>query len=49
MLDPGVLASESGGYAIRGLSDGALDLTVVQDLATEAEKAKNSRRPVPRP
>ncbi|GAA3980237.1 AfsR/SARP family transcriptional regulator [Streptomyces plumbiresistens] len=42
VLDPGVLASESGGYAIRGLSDGALDLTVVQDLATEAEKAKNA-------
>ncbi|MDL5202176.1 BTAD domain-containing putative transcriptional regulator [Streptomyces sp. ALI-76-A] len=42
VLDPGVLVSESGGYAVRGLGEGALDLTVVQDLATEAEKAKNS-------
>ncbi|MDN0194041.1 BTAD domain-containing putative transcriptional regulator [Streptomyces sp. S.PNR 29] len=41
-LDPGVLVSESGGYAVRGLRDGALDLTVAQDLATEAEKARNA-------
>ncbi|WP_328440113.1 NB-ARC domain-containing protein [Streptomyces sp. NBC_00444] len=42
VLTPGVLASESGGYAIRGLPDGSLDLTTAQDLATEAEKARNS-------
>jgi DNA-binding SARP family transcriptional activator len=37
-----VLVSESGGYAIRGLAEGALDLTVAQDLATAAEKARSS-------
>ncbi|WP_328502675.1 NB-ARC domain-containing protein [Streptomyces sp. NBC_00457] len=42
VLTPGVLVSESGGYAIRGLPDGSLDLTTAQDLATEAEKARNS-------
>ncbi|WP_086562936.1 AfsR/SARP family transcriptional regulator [Streptomyces africanus] len=42
VLDPGVLVSESGGYAVRGLGDGALDLTVAQDLATEAEKARSA-------
>ncbi|WP_280891317.1 BTAD domain-containing putative transcriptional regulator [Streptomyces sp. LBL] len=42
VLGPGVLVSESGGYAVRGLPEGALDLTVAQDLATEAEKAKNA-------
>src|SRR6478609_6402366 len=26
VLDPGVLVSESGGYAVRGLAEGALDL-----------------------
>ncbi|MFF7982076.1 BTAD domain-containing putative transcriptional regulator [Streptomyces sp. NPDC007901] len=40
VLDPGVLVSESGGYAVRGLGDGALDLAAAQDLAAEAEKAK---------
>ncbi|MER6982799.1 AfsR/SARP family transcriptional regulator, partial [Streptomyces carpinensis] len=40
VLDPGVLASESGGYAVRGLREGALDLTVAQDLAAEADKAR---------
>ncbi|WP_030165184.1 AfsR/SARP family transcriptional regulator [Streptomyces sp. NRRL S-813] len=40
VLDPGVLASESGGYAIRGLREGALDVTVAQDLAAEADKAR---------
>ncbi|MDX3585109.1 MULTISPECIES: AfsR/SARP family transcriptional regulator [Streptomyces] len=39
---PGVLVSESGGYAVRALSGGALDLAVAQELATDAEKAKNS-------
>ncbi|NEB14109.1 tetratricopeptide repeat protein [Streptomyces coelicoflavus] len=42
VLDPGVLASESGGYAVRGLTEGALDLARAQDLAAEAEKARNS-------
>ncbi|MFD3589211.1 BTAD domain-containing putative transcriptional regulator [Streptomyces sp. NPDC058683] len=41
ILDPGVLVSESGGYAVRGLGEGALDLAVVQDLAAEAEKARS--------
>ncbi|MEU8715502.1 BTAD domain-containing putative transcriptional regulator [Streptomyces sp. NPDC048663] len=40
ILDPGVLVSESGGYAVRGLGEGALDLAVVQELAGEAEKAR---------
>ncbi|MFF9041174.1 BTAD domain-containing putative transcriptional regulator [Streptomyces sp. NPDC014892] len=42
VLSPGVLVSESGGYAVRALSPGALDLAVAQELATDAEKAKNS-------
>ncbi|MFD5540671.1 BTAD domain-containing putative transcriptional regulator [Streptomyces sp. NPDC127079] len=42
ILDPGVLVSESGGYAVRGLGEGALDLTAVQDLAAEAEKARSA-------
>ncbi|WP_432156358.1 AfsR/SARP family transcriptional regulator [Streptomyces sp. bgisy153] len=40
VLDPGVLVSESGGYAVRGLGEGALDLTEAQHLAAEAEKAR---------
>ncbi|MFE9706873.1 BTAD domain-containing putative transcriptional regulator [Streptomyces sp. NPDC005930] len=42
VLDPGVLASESGGYAVRGLAEGALDLARAQDLAAGAEKARSS-------
>ncbi|MFD4560237.1 BTAD domain-containing putative transcriptional regulator [Streptomyces sp. NPDC058469] len=42
VLDAGVLVSESGGYAVRGLPEGALDVAEVQDLATEAEKAKSA-------
>ncbi|MFF4502814.1 BTAD domain-containing putative transcriptional regulator [Streptomyces sp. NPDC001401] len=42
VLDPGVLVSESGGYAVRGLGDGALDLAVAQELAAEAEKARGA-------
>ncbi|MEV3968091.1 BTAD domain-containing putative transcriptional regulator [Streptomyces sp. NPDC050698] len=49
VLDPGgtaaapaVLVSEAGGYAVRGLAEDALDLTVAQDLATEAEKARSA-------
>ncbi|ALO94437.1 AfsR/SARP family transcriptional regulator [Streptomyces olivaceoviridis] len=42
VLSHGVLISESGGYAIRGLREGALDLAVAQDLAAEAEKARGT-------
>jgi DNA-binding SARP family transcriptional activator/predicted negative regulator of RcsB-dependent stress response len=42
VLDLGVLVSESGGYAIRGLPEGALDLTTAQDLAAEAEKTRKA-------
>ncbi|CAL9498711.1 Regulatory protein AfsR [Streptomyces sp. enrichment culture] len=42
VLDPGVLVSESGGYAVRGLVEGALDLADAQDLAAEAEKARTA-------
>lgn len=42
VLDPDVLVSESGGYAIRSLGEGALDLAVAQELATEAEKARGT-------
>jgi DNA-binding SARP family transcriptional activator/Tfp pilus assembly protein PilF len=40
VLDPGVLVTESGGYAVRGLVDGALDLAVAQEWAARAEKAR---------
>ncbi|MBT2444542.1 tetratricopeptide repeat protein [Streptomyces sp. ISL-36] len=39
ILPSGVLVSESGGYAIRPRRD-ALDLTVAQELAAEAEKLR---------
>ncbi|EPD56946.1 AfsR/SARP family transcriptional regulator [Streptomyces sp. HGB0020] len=42
VLDPGVLVSESGGYAVRGLREGALDLVAAQELAAEAEKARGA-------
>ncbi|MGZ3099765.1 AfsR/SARP family transcriptional regulator [Streptomyces sp. H72] len=42
VLDPGVLVSESGGYAVRGLADGASDLARAQDLAAAAEKARGA-------
>lgn len=38
-LGPGVLVSESGGYAIR-LASGVLDLATAQELAAQAEKAR---------
>lgn len=38
-LGPGVLVSESGGYALR-LSSGVLDLAAAQELSVEAEKAR---------
>ncbi|MDG4862252.1 AfsR/SARP family transcriptional regulator, partial [Streptomyces sp. T-3] len=40
-LDPGVLASESGGYAIKLPSD-ALDLSVAEELWADAEKARSA-------
>ncbi|MEU8973903.1 BTAD domain-containing putative transcriptional regulator [Streptomyces monashensis] len=42
VLDPGVLASESGGYAVRGLREGALDLAQAQELAAQADKARTA-------
>ncbi|MEU3506511.1 BTAD domain-containing putative transcriptional regulator [Streptomyces longwoodensis] len=45
VLDAGVLVSESGGYAIRGLPDGALDLARAHRLAAEAEKARAAGEP----
>ncbi|MEU6088987.1 BTAD domain-containing putative transcriptional regulator [Streptomyces sp. NPDC047085] len=42
VLDPGVLVSESGGYAVRAPAEGALDLAVAQELAGEAEKARGA-------
>ncbi|MFE9097198.1 BTAD domain-containing putative transcriptional regulator [Streptomyces sp. NPDC007264] len=42
ILSPGVLVSESGGYALRLHDARALDLSAAQELATQAEKAKNS-------
>ena len=42
ILDPGILVSESGGYAIRGLGEDALDLAAAQELATRAEKARTA-------
>ncbi|WP_370413322.1 BTAD domain-containing putative transcriptional regulator [Streptomyces fradiae] len=41
VLDPGVLVSESGGYAIRTTS---LDLTAAHELAAEAEKLRGGGR-----
>ncbi|WP_245703753.1 AfsR/SARP family transcriptional regulator, partial [Streptomyces lushanensis] len=42
VLSPGVLVSESGGYAIRGLDEGTLDLVLAQELAADAEKARHT-------
>ncbi|MFE2263522.1 AfsR/SARP family transcriptional regulator [Streptomyces griseosporeus] len=39
-LGAGVLVSESGGYAVRGLGEGALDVARAQELAAEADKAR---------
>ncbi|MFQ6141674.1 BTAD domain-containing putative transcriptional regulator [Streptomyces seoulensis] len=41
-LDPQILVSESGGYAVRGLGEGALDLAAAQELAAEADKARSA-------
>jgi DNA-binding SARP family transcriptional activator len=42
-LDPGVLISEAGGYAIRLSADvGTLDLAQAQELAADAEKARSA-------
>ncbi|QLI99867.1 tetratricopeptide repeat protein [Streptomyces sp. NEAU-sy36] len=42
VLGSGVLVTESGGYAVRGLGEGALDLVRAQDLGAEAEKARGT-------
>jgi DNA-binding SARP family transcriptional activator len=42
VLAPGVLVSEFGGYAVRGVGVGALDLAVAEELAKEAEKARGA-------
>ncbi|MGW0949673.1 BTAD domain-containing putative transcriptional regulator [Streptomyces sp. NPDC002623] len=42
VLGPEVLVTESGGYAVRGLPEGALDVLVAQRLAAEGERAKAS-------
>ncbi|WP_372350359.1 BTAD domain-containing putative transcriptional regulator [Streptomyces sp. KL116D] len=42
VLDPGVLVSESGGYAIRSLSPDALDLSAAESLWSDAEKARQT-------
>ncbi|MFJ1655741.1 BTAD domain-containing putative transcriptional regulator [Streptomyces sp. NPDC088337] len=41
-LDPGVLVSESGGYAVRGAGEGALDLAEAQELAALADKTRSA-------
>ncbi|MFJ8107318.1 AfsR/SARP family transcriptional regulator [Streptomyces sp. NPDC096132] len=41
VLDPGVLVSESGGYAVR-VGEGALDLGLAQEWVAEAEKARTA-------
>ncbi|MFB6962156.1 BTAD domain-containing putative transcriptional regulator [Streptomyces sp. NPDC056309] len=41
-LDPGVLVSESGGYAVRGPGEGALDLADAQEHAARADKARSA-------
>ncbi|MFF1686496.1 BTAD domain-containing putative transcriptional regulator [Streptomyces sp. NPDC058254] len=42
ILDPGVLVSESGGYAIRSVSADALDLAAAEALRSDAEKARSA-------
>ncbi|GGZ50067.1 AfsR/SARP family transcriptional regulator [Streptomyces subrutilus] len=42
VLDPGMLVSESGGYAIRLRSTATLDLGVARGLAAEAEAARGA-------
>ncbi|EGX60442.1 transcriptional regulator [Streptomyces zinciresistens K42] len=45
ILGAGVLVSESGGYAVRGLREGALDLATARELAARAEKARGAGDP----
>ncbi|WP_435220407.1 BTAD domain-containing putative transcriptional regulator [Streptomyces sp. Tue6028] len=42
VLSREVLVTDSGGYAIRGLAESGLDLTVARELAADAERAKNA-------
>ncbi|MFF4789094.1 BTAD domain-containing putative transcriptional regulator [Streptomyces sp. NPDC001276] len=41
-LDPGVLVSESGGYAVRGPGEGTLDLADAQEHAARADRARSA-------
>ncbi|MEV6688845.1 BTAD domain-containing putative transcriptional regulator, partial [Streptomyces sp. NPDC051130] len=41
-LDPGLLVSESGGYAIRLPREGQLDLDIARSLAADAERARDA-------
>ncbi|MEV6727629.1 BTAD domain-containing putative transcriptional regulator [Streptomyces sp. NPDC051364] len=41
-LDPGLLVSESGGYAIRLPREGELDLDIARNLTAEAERARDT-------
>ncbi|MEU9081549.1 BTAD domain-containing putative transcriptional regulator [Streptomyces sp. NPDC048357] len=41
-LDPGLLVTESGGYAIRLPGEGALDLDIARSLAADAERARET-------
>ncbi|MEV8349724.1 BTAD domain-containing putative transcriptional regulator [Streptomyces niveus] len=42
VLGRGVLVSDSGGYAARGLAEDALDLARAQELAADAARARNA-------
>ncbi|MFI0242329.1 BTAD domain-containing putative transcriptional regulator [Streptomyces sp. NPDC016845] len=42
VLGPDVLASESGGYAIRFFAQGALDVAAAEELCADAEKARHN-------
>lgn len=44
VLDPGVLVSEAGGYAIRSATRDALDLAAAEDLWSDADKARTAGR-----
>ncbi|MFE3401375.1 AfsR/SARP family transcriptional regulator [Streptomyces anulatus] len=41
-LGPNIVVAEAGGYALRGLAEDALDLTVAEDLWAKAERARAS-------
>ncbi|MGW1432489.1 BTAD domain-containing putative transcriptional regulator [Streptomyces sp. NPDC002431] len=45
VLGPHVLVADSGGYAIRGLPDEALDMALARDLSARAERARVDGEP----